>query len=109
MPFRGNEWMPNVHTLEPSQAARDPARRLGLDGRVSDARVRPRLSTPLLAVVLCLVWSSAFIFVKLALRDAPAEVFAALRSVAAAPALFAALLLLVAAGLGRALLDRRVT
>jgi drug/metabolite transporter (DMT)-like permease len=59
-------------------------------------------------MVLCLVWSSAFIFVKLALRDAPAEVFAALRALAAAPALFAALLIKDAAGLGRALRDRRV-
>ena len=59
-------------------------------------------------MVLCLVWSSAFIFVKLALRDAPAEVFAALRALAAAPALFAALLIQDAAGLGRALRDRRV-
>ncbi len=80
----------------------------GLDDRVSDARVRPRLSTPLLAVVLCLVWSSAFIFVKLALRDAPAEVFAALRAVAAAPVLLAALLIRDTAGLGSALRDRRV-
>ena len=75
---------------------------------MADARGRPRLSTPLLAVVLCLVWSSAFIFVKLALRDAPAEVFAALRAIAAAPVLLAALLIRDAAGLGRALRDRRV-
>ena len=75
---------------------------------MSDARVRPRLSTPLLAVVLCLVWSSAFIFVKLALRDAPAEVFAALRAVAAAPVLLTALLIRDPTGLGRALRDRRV-
>jgi drug/metabolite transporter (DMT)-like permease len=81
---------------------------LGLDVRVSDARVRPRLSTPLLAVVLCLVWSSAFIFVKLALRDAPAEVFTAQRALAAAPVLLAALLIRDAAGLGRALREPRV-
>jgi drug/metabolite transporter (DMT)-like permease len=79
-----------------------------LDVRVSDSRVRPRISTPLLAVVLCLVWSSAFIFVKLGLRDAPAEVFAAQRAVVAAPVLLAALLIRDAAGLGRALRDRRV-
>jgi drug/metabolite transporter (DMT)-like permease len=79
-----------------------------LDGRVSDARVRPRLSTPLLAVVLCLVWSSAFIFVKLALRDAPAEVFAAQRALAAAPVLLAALLIRDAAGLRVALRNPRV-
>ena len=42
--------------------------------------VRPRLSTPLLAVFLCLVWSTAFIFVDLALEDASAAQFAALRS-----------------------------
>ena len=70
--------------------------------------VRPRISTPLLAVVLCLVWSSAFVFVKLALRDAPAEVFAAQRALAAAPVLLVALLIRDAAGLGRALRDRRV-
>ena len=77
-------------------------------GRVSDARVRPRLSTPVLAVVLCLVWSSAFIFVKLALRDAPAEVFTAQRALSAAPVLLAALLIRDAAGLGRALRQPRV-
>ena len=75
---------------------------------MSDAGGRPRLSTPLLAVVLCLVWSSAFIFVKLGLRDAPAEVFAALRALAAAPVLLAALLIRDAAGLGRALREPRV-
>jgi drug/metabolite transporter (DMT)-like permease len=79
-----------------------------LDGRVSDARVRPRLSTPLLAMVLCVVWSSAFIFVKLALRDAPAEVFIAQRALAAAPVLLVALLIRDAAGLGRALREPRV-
>jgi drug/metabolite transporter (DMT)-like permease len=59
-------------------------------------------------MVLCLVWSSAFIFVKLGLRDSPAEVFAALRAVAAAPVLLAALLIRDAAGLGRALREPRV-
>src|SRR5829696_1457941 len=80
----------------------------GLDGRMADARVRRRLSTPLLAMVLCLVWSSAFIFVKLALRDAPAEVFAALRALAAAPVLLVALLIRDAAGLVAALRRPRV-
>ena len=75
---------------------------------MSDARVRPRLSTPLLAMVLCVVWSSAFIFVKLALRDSPAEVFTAQRALAAAPVLLAALLVRDAAGLGRALRQPRV-
>ena len=75
---------------------------------MSDTRVRPRLSTPLLAMVLCLVWSSAFIFVKLGLRDAPAEVFIAFRAIAAAPVLLAALLIRDAAGLGRALREPRV-
>jgi drug/metabolite transporter (DMT)-like permease len=79
-----------------------------LDGRVADARGRRRLSTPLLAMVLCLVWSSAFIFVKLGLRDAPAEIFAALRALSAAPVLLAALLIRDAAGLGRALRQPRV-
>jgi drug/metabolite transporter (DMT)-like permease len=59
-------------------------------------------------MVLCLVWSSAFIFVKLGLRDAPAEAFAALRALAAAPVLLAALLIRDAAGLGRALREPRV-
>ncbi|MCW2635010.1 MAG: rane protein [Blastococcus sp.] len=75
---------------------------------MSDTRVRPRLSTPVLAMVLCLVWSSAFIFVKLGLRDAPAEVFVALRAVAAAPVLLAGLVIRNAAGLGRALREPRV-
>jgi drug/metabolite transporter (DMT)-like permease len=79
-----------------------------LDGRVADAQVRRRLSTPLLAVVLCLVWSSAFIFVKLALRDSPAEVFTAQRALSAAPVLLVALLIRDAAGLGRALREPRV-
>jgi len=89
-------------------AARAPALPLGLDGRVSDTRVRPRISTPLLAVVLCLVWSSAFIFVKLALRDAPAEVFTAQRALSAAPVLLVALLIRDAPGLRRALRQPRV-
>jgi drug/metabolite transporter (DMT)-like permease len=59
-------------------------------------------------MVLCLVWSSAFIFVKLALRDAPAEVFTAQRALAAAPVLLVALLIRDAAGLGRALRQPRV-
>ncbi len=75
---------------------------------MADARVRRRISTPLLAVVLCLVWSSAFIFVELALRDAPAEVFTAQRALAAVPVLLAALLIRDAAGLGRALRRPRV-
>jgi drug/metabolite transporter (DMT)-like permease len=79
-----------------------------LDDGVSDARVRPRLSTPLLAMVLCLVWSSAFIFVKLGLRDAPAEIFVALRGLTAAPVLLAALLIRDAPGLARALREPRV-
>ena len=62
----------------------------------------------MLAVVLCLVWSSAFIFVKLALRDAPAEVFTAQRALSAAPVLLVALLVRDATGLGRALRQPRV-
>ncbi len=73
-----------------------------------DARVRRRISTPLLATVLCVVWSSAFISIKLGLRDAPAEVFAALRALTAAPVLLVALLIRDAAGLGRALRQPRV-
>jgi drug/metabolite transporter (DMT)-like permease len=75
---------------------------------MSDARRRSRIPTPLLVVVLCLVWSSAFIFIKLALRDAPAAVFAAQRALAAAPILLAGLLVRDAAALGSALRDRRV-
>jgi drug/metabolite transporter (DMT)-like permease len=71
-------------------------------------QARPRLSTPVLAVVLCLVWSSAFVFVKLALRDAPAPAFAALRALAAAPLLLAALLVRDRTGLVVALRQRRV-
>ena len=67
----------------------------------------PRLSTPVLAVGLCLVWSTAFVFVELALRDATAAQFAALRSVAAIPALALGLLLRDAAGLRAALRARR--
>ena len=59
-------------------------------------------------MVLCLIWSSAFIFVKFGLRDAPAEVFSLLRPVAAAPVLLAALLIRDAAGLRRALRQPRV-
>jgi drug/metabolite transporter (DMT)-like permease len=81
---------------------------LRFDVQVSDARVRRRLSTPLLAMLLCLNWSSGFIFVKLALRDAPAEVFTAQRVLAAAPVLLVALLLRDAGGLGRALREPRV-
>jgi drug/metabolite transporter (DMT)-like permease len=60
-----------------------------------------------LAVGLCLVWSTAFVFVELALRDATAAQFAALRSVAAVPALALGLLLRDAAGLRAALRSRR--
>ena len=59
-------------------------------------------------MVLCVVWSSAFIFVELALRDAPAEVFTAQRALAAAPVLAAALLIRDATGLTRALRQPRV-
>ena len=74
--------------------------------RVAAARVR--VSTPLLAVLLCLVWSSAFIFVKLGLRDTSAAQFAALRAVAAVPLLLVALAVRDRAGLSEALRDRRV-
>lgn len=73
-----------------------------------DTRVRPRTSTPLLAALLCLVWSVAYVFVELALRDAPAEVFAALRAVVAIPLMLVGLLIRDAAGLGRALREPRV-
>ena len=69
---------------------------------------RPRLSTPLLAVFLCLVWSTAFIFVELALEDASAAQFAALRALGAAPALAVGLLVRDAAGLRTALHSPRV-
>ena len=75
---------------------------------MSVATARPRVSTPVLAATLCLVWSSAFIFVKLGLRDASAPQFAALRAVAAVPLLFAALLLRDRDGLLAALRRRRV-
>lgn len=91
--------------LRPSTGLR---RALGLDGPVIVARRQPRLSTPLLAGLLCLVWSSAFIFVKLALRDASAPAFAALRAVAAVPLLLAALLVQDRTGLVAALRQRRV-
>jgi hypothetical protein len=70
---------------------------------VSVPAVRPRLSTPVLAVGLCLVWSTAFVFVELSLRDATAAQFAAMRSVAAVPALAVGLLVRDAAGLRGAL------
>ena len=58
----------------------------------------------------CSAWSGAPRSPSSSWRCAtpPAEVFAALRALAAAPALFAALLIQDAAGLGRALRDRRV-
>ena len=75
---------------------------------MSVTAARPRVSTPVLAVILCLVWSSAFIFVKLGLRDASAPQFAALRAVAAVPLLLAALLVRDRTGLLAALRSRRV-
>ena len=69
---------------------------------------RTPVSTPLLAVLLCLVWSTAFVFVALALRDASAPQFAALRSVVAVPVLAVGLLALDRAGLRAALRERRV-
>jgi drug/metabolite transporter (DMT)-like permease len=78
------------------------------DGAVTVAPAPHRVSTPVLAVVLCLVWSSAFVFLKLALRDASAPDFAGLRALAAVPLLFVALLLRDRAGLLAALRDRRV-
>jgi drug/metabolite transporter (DMT)-like permease len=74
---------------------------------MSVTRMRPRLSTPVLAVGLCLVWSTAFIFVELSLRDATAAQFAALRAVAAIPALALGLLARDAAGLLAALRSPR--
>jgi drug/metabolite transporter (DMT)-like permease len=74
---------------------------------VSVTTATPRVSTPALAVGLCLVWSTAFVFVELALRDASAAQFAALRAVAAVPALALGLLLRDAAGLLAALRERR--
>jgi hypothetical protein len=61
---------------------------------------RPRLSTPALAVGLCLVWSTAFVLVEVGLRHATAGQFAALRSLAAVPALAVGLLVRDAAGCG---------
>ena len=69
---------------------------------------RSRVSTPALAVVLCLVWSTAFVFVELGLRDASAAQFAALRALAAVPLLLLALLARDRTGLVAALRDRRV-
>ena len=69
---------------------------------------RTRVPTPVLAVALCLVWSSAFVAVKLALRDASAPAFAALRTVWAVPPLAVALALNDPAGLRAALTDVRV-
>ena len=78
------------------------------DGAVTVPQ-RPHLvQTPVLALVLCLVWSSAFVFVKLALRDASALDFAGLRALAAVPLLFVALLLRDRPGLLAALRNRRV-
>lgn len=75
---------------------------------MSVAAVRPRLPTPLLAALLCLVWSSAFVFVKLGLRDASASQFAALRVVAAVPLLLGVLLASSRTRLRAALRERRV-
>lgn len=66
------------------------------------------MSTPALATVLCLVWSTAFVFVKLALRDTGAADLAALRALAAVPLLGVALAVGDASGLRAALRDRRV-
>ena len=71
-------------------------------------RAEPRISTPLLAIALCLVWSTAFVFVKLGLQDASAPVLAALRVLAAVPLLFAALWLRDRRGLVDALCTGRV-
>lgn len=87
-------------------------RPLGFDGPVTAPqrthRVPTPVPTPLLALVLCLVWSSAFVFVKLGLRDASAPDFAGLRVLAAVPLLLVGLLLQDRAGLLAALRDRRV-
>ena len=69
---------------------------------------RPRLSTPALAVGLCLVWSTAFVLVEVGLRHATAGQFAALRSLAAVPALAVGLLVRDAAGLRAAVRSARV-
>ena len=70
--------------------------------------LRPRLPTPVLAAVLCLLWSSAFVAIKWGLRDASAVQFAALRVVTAVPLLLVALLLGSRGDLRAALRDRRV-
>ena len=75
---------------------------------MSVAAAPPRVSTPRLAVVLCLVWSSAFVFVELALRDASAAQFAGLRSATAVPVLALGLLAQDRAGLRAGLRSRRV-
>ena len=67
-----------------------------------------RVSTPLLAVLLCLIWSTAFVFVEIALRHATAAQFAALRAVVAVPPLALALVLRDRTGLLAALRERRV-
>ncbi len=90
-----------------SDGAVSAPRRAGASARPA-AEPPAGLSTPVLAVVLCLVWSSAFVFVKLALRDASAPDFAALRAVAAVPPLLLVLVWRDRAGLGAALRDRRV-
>ena len=74
---------------------------------MSTTTARPRLSTPVLAVGLCVVWSTAFIWIELCLRDATAAQFAGLRSVAAVPALAVGLLVRDAAGLRTALRSAR--
>lgn len=75
---------------------------------MSAAPVGPRLPTPVLAALLCLLWSSAFVFIKLGLRDASAVQFAALRVVTAVPLLLGALLAGSRTDLRAALRDRRV-
>lgn len=62
----------------------------------------------MLAVTLCLLWSSAFVFMKLGLRDAAPASLAALRAVSAVPVLLVALLLRDRHGLATSLRDRRV-
>ena len=78
------------------------------DGAVTVPQRPHAVQTPVLALVLCLVWSSAFVFVKLALREASAADFAGLRALAAVPLLLVALLVRDRAGLLVALQDRRV-
>ena len=72
------------------------------------ALFRLRLPTPVLAALLCLLWSSAFVVIKVGLRDAGAVQFAALRVVAAVPLLLGALLVGSRSDLRSALRDRRV-